>query len=67
VWVISGSLDSTLRRWKLSELVAPAPPVVEEQHYTPAKNTTPGPHKPLGLTEEEERELAELMGDEDGI
>ncbi|KAI9446670.1 WD40 repeat-like protein [Lactarius indigo] len=41
VWVISGSLDGTLRKWKLSE--------------------------PLGLTEEEEKELAELMEDEDGI
>jgi hypothetical protein len=48
------------------ELVGPKPPVIEEQNATPAKNTT-GPDKPLGLTEEEERELAELMGDEDNI
>ena len=48
-------------------LVLPTPPVTEEQYATPAKNPTSGPNEPLGLTEEEERELAELMGDEDGI
>lgn len=44
-------------------LVVPTPPVTEEQNATPAKNTTSGP----SLTEEEEKELAELMGDEDEI
>lgn len=48
-------------------LVSLAPPAIEEQNVTPAKNTTSGPGEPLGLTEEEEKELAELMGDEDGI
>jgi hypothetical protein len=67
VWVISGSLDSTLRKWKLSGLVSLGPPVIKEQNATPAKSTTIGPDEPLGLTEEEEKELAELMGDEDGI
>ncbi|KAI9465991.1 WD40 repeat-like protein [Lactarius psammicola] len=67
VWVISGSLDGTLRKWKLSGLIVPTPPVTEEQNTTPAKNTTNGPREPLGLTEEEEKELAELMEGEDGI
>ena len=48
-------------------LVIPTPPVTGEQHPTPTRNTTSGPRDPLGLTEEEERELAELMEDEDGI
>jgi len=59
VWVISGSLDGTLRKWKLSELVAPAP----SQNATTAKETSQT-EGPIGLTEEEERELAELMGDD---
>lgn len=48
-------------------LVSLAPPAIEEQNATPAGNTTSGPDDPLGLTEEEEKELAELMEDEDGI
>lgn len=48
-------------------LVLPTPPVTEEQNVTLTKNPTSGPDEPLGLTEEEERELAELMGDDDGI
>ncbi len=48
-------------------LVVPTPPVTEEQNATPANNMTSGPRELLGLTEEEEKELAELMEDEDGI
>ncbi|KAI0282189.1 WD40-repeat-containing domain protein [Russula aff. rugulosa BPL654] len=59
VWVVSGSLDGTLRRWKLSELIAPPPP----QNATTVKDTRQT-EKLLNLTEEEERELAELMGDD---
>ncbi|KAF8479204.1 WD40 repeat-like protein [Russula ochroleuca] len=59
VWIISGSLDGTLRRWKLSELVDPALP----QKPTITKDTSQS-EEPLSLTEEEERELAELMGDD---
>ncbi|KAH9001487.1 WD40 repeat-like protein [Lactarius akahatsu] len=67
LWIISGSLDSTLRKWKLSGLVVPTPPVTEEQNDTPVKNATSGPREQLGLTEEEEKELAELMEDEDAV
>ena len=48
-------------------LIVPTPPVTEEQHPTPIRNTTSAPREPLGLTEEEEKELAELMEDGDGI
>jgi len=65
VWVVSGSLDGTLRKWKLSELVVPRTPITEEKKPTAAKNTSQ-PKEPLGgLTEEEEKELAELMGDDE--
>ena len=47
-------------------LVVPTPPVSKEQIPTPT-NTASVPREPLGLTEEEEKELAELMEDEDGI
>jgi len=67
VWIISGSLDSTLRKWKLSGLVVPTPPVTEGQNATPSKNPTSVPNDLPVLTEEEEKELAELMGDEDGV
>lgn len=45
VWVVSGSLDGTLRKWKLSELVAPPP-----QNATTAKDTsqTDGPLGQIG-------------------
>lgn len=80
VWVVSGSLDGTLRKWKLSgadgltplmtlpslslsDLVVPPPPMTEERKDT-VTNDTSQSDEPLGLTEEEERELAELMGDD---
>ncbi|KDQ60628.1 hypothetical protein JAAARDRAFT_31591 [Jaapia argillacea MUCL 33604] len=61
-WIVSASLDGTLRKWRLSEMLTP-------QAKTPAekpKPVTPPPAKSGGfaMTEEEERELAELM-DED--
>ena len=42
------------------ELVTPPPP----QNATPPAKDTSQTEGPLGLTEEEERELAELMGDD---
>jgi len=63
VRVVSGSLDGTLRKWKLSELVVPPPPMAEGSKNTTAKDTSQS-DEPLGLTEEEEKELAELMGDD---
>ncbi|CAL1704299.1 unnamed protein product [Somion occarium] len=62
-WVISTSLDGTIRKWKLTELLQPPPP-------KPIETTALAPVEPVklektsGLTEEEERELAELMEDD---
>ncbi|KAF8350865.1 WD40-repeat-containing domain protein [Amanita rubescens] len=54
-WVITASLDGTLRKWKLSELLDPS---------TLPKPAVVGPVPDRGaITEEEERELAELMDD----
>ncbi|KAG8952623.1 hypothetical protein FRC04_003985 [Tulasnella sp. 424] len=52
-WIVSGSLDGTVRRWRLSELAA-------GKKFSPPEPTTKGTGDSL-LTEEEERELAELM------
>jgi len=65
-WIVSASLDGTIRKWRLSELLAPPLP-------TPAATTPkPEPEKtsgvatsvPYQMSEEEERELAELMGED---
>jgi hypothetical protein len=78
-WIVTTSLDKTIRRWRLagkrtlfgewanallifrSELLKPAPPtlVVKVEEVKAAAPST------SDLTEEEERELAELMGDDD--
>lgn len=81
VWVVSGSLDGTLRKWKLSgadgatptlvagsspilsELVNPPLPATREKESTTTKSSGQT-QEALGLTEEEERELAELMGED---
>ncbi|WVW81894.1 hypothetical protein I302_103893 [Kwoniella bestiolae CBS 10118] len=54
-YVVSGGLDCTLRRWSVQDLLNP--PVLD---YEPEEEK-----EEVGLTEEEERELAELMSDED--
>ncbi|WRT63755.1 uncharacterized protein IL334_000680 [Kwoniella shivajii] len=54
-YVISGGLDSTLRRWGVKDILNP--PVL---NYEPEEVK-----ESSGMTEEEERELAELMSDED--
>ncbi len=79
-WIVSASLDGTLRRWKLdgelddgsvhahrcdidrADLLHPPPPkkAVEEE----AKPASPPPSSTDTLDEDEERELAELMGED---
>lgn len=58
LWILSASLDSTLRRWSLSDVLTPKStleiPDVQRKAATSATK----------LTEEEERELAELMEDD---
>ncbi|KAI0781081.1 WD40 repeat-like protein [Trametes elegans] len=65
-WVVSASLDGTIRRWRLSELLQPPPtPSAEPVGETKPEEATPvaQPDDTLGMTEDEERELAELMGE----
>ncbi|TFK54822.1 WD40 repeat-like protein [Heliocybe sulcata] len=57
-WVISASLDGTLRKWRVSEMIKPTPPPVA------AKSEEATEPKSSGLTEEEERELEELMAED---
>ncbi|KAH9946236.1 WD40 repeat-like protein [Epithele typhae] len=56
-WVVSASLDGTLKRWKLSELLHPPPPKQEEIEAQPVSQMD-------DIDEDEERELAELMGED---
>lgn len=55
-WILSASVDGTLRRWKWPEMLQP----VKETHVIVQEDEAP---QSL-LTEEEERELAELMADD---
>lgn len=57
-WLLSASLDGTLRRWRWPEVLTEAMDkviVVKEVEDAPKESL---------LTEKEERELAELMGDD---
>ncbi|GHJ84326.1 hypothetical protein NliqN6_0728 [Naganishia liquefaciens] len=53
-WVVSASLDGTLRRWSMKDILnPPAIPSDDEKPETPI------------MTEDEERELAELLASDD--
>ncbi|KXN90506.1 hypothetical protein AN958_04178 [Leucoagaricus sp. SymC.cos] len=59
-WIVSTSLDGTIRKWRLVELITPMP-----KEETVKKAPSPFTEsRGFEMTEEEERELAELM-DED--
>lgn len=58
-WIVTTSLDQTIRRWRLADLLNPPPPPAKEEPQEEVKAVNDS-----GLTEEEERELAELL-DED--
>ncbi|PPQ74215.1 hypothetical protein CVT26_004506 [Gymnopilus dilepis] len=60
-WIITTSLDKTIRRWKLTDLLKPPPPPPKSEAKPEAKPTALSQSE---LTEEEERELAELMEDD---
>ncbi|THV07875.1 WD40 repeat-like protein [Dendrothele bispora CBS 962.96] len=62
-WVVSTSLDETVRRWKLSELLTPKPKSVEHQKVSKPPALEVAEQGSSGLTAEEEAELAELMDD----
>lgn len=53
-WIVSASLDGTIRKWRLAELVNPPP-------SSPAKMEDTQIAPKSGLTAEEERELDELL------
>lgn len=57
-WLLSASLDNTLRRWKWPDVLTQ-----EMDKVVVVKETAAAEEESL-LTEEEERELAELMGDD---
>lgn len=63
LWVLSASLDATLRRWRWSEIRERAG---ERLVLVPVEDEPQagGQDKESLLTEEEERELAELMGED---
>ncbi|KZV64463.1 WD40 repeat-like protein [Peniophora sp. CONT] len=68
VWIVSAGLDRTLRRWKLSGMPLISTPdivVPETQSTKTMPPPAPAAKADNELTEEEERELAELMGDDD--
>ncbi|GAA5938198.1 uncharacterized protein JCM15063_000663 [Sporobolomyces koalae] len=58
VWILSASLDGTLKRWKWTEMLE------QQREKLVLVEVKPQEEASL-LTEEEERELAELMGDDD--
>ncbi|GJJ12276.1 hypothetical protein Clacol_006517 [Clathrus columnatus] len=59
LWVLSASLDSTLRRWNINETLKS-----NDNLSTPSQQLPPSFKPENHLTEEEERELAELMDDD---
>jgi len=59
----SNTILVTMPSPSFSDLVVPPPPMNEEKGDI-TTNVTSQPDEPRGLTEEEERELAELMGDD---
>jgi WD40 repeat protein len=63
-WLVSVSIDGTVRRWSLARTEL-AKAKEEAQKGEEAKQVTVEKPKPSMLTEEEERELAELMDDDD--
>ncbi|KAJ6547111.1 WD40-repeat-containing domain protein [Mycena capillaripes] len=59
-WVVSTSLDGTIRKWRLADLLTQSPPPRPEPpkvEPSPAAQTA----SKFEMTEEEERELAELL------
>ncbi|PAV23553.1 WD40 domain containing protein [Pyrrhoderma noxium] len=60
-WIVSASLDQTIRKWRLAELVNPPKEPLKQE----TKEEIPKPVASNQLTAEEEAELAELMSDED--
>jgi len=62
VYIMSASLDGTIRRWKVNDLLTPklAAEMTDSKGNSAARQSVLG-----GLTEEEERELDELLNGDD--
>lgn len=64
VYLMSASLDGTIRRWKVEDLLIPKLPGEKADSEGNAHPVT-SQQAPGGLTEEEERELDELLNGDD--
>ncbi|KAJ8517326.1 hypothetical protein ONZ45_g5496 [Pleurotus djamor] len=62
-WVISASLDGTIRKWQLAELMKPISSVRSESQTPKVQQNVSKDETQFQMSEEEERELAELMGE----
>lgn len=63
-WIISASLDGTIRKWRLTELLKPMSSVNATSGNQEKEVEKPSePENPFQMSEEEERELADLMDD----
>ncbi|TFK42757.1 WD40-repeat-containing domain protein [Crucibulum laeve] len=62
-WIISASLDGTIRKWRLTELLNPPPPAPLVNIVASDKLPAIKEDEQFAMTEEEERELAELLDD----
>ncbi|KAG6909840.1 hypothetical protein DXG01_015113 [Tephrocybe rancida] len=60
-WIISTSLDSTIRKWRLSELLTPPPPLSKVPEVSAPEPAAVSQKDGFEMTEDEERELAELL------
>jgi len=62
-WIISASLDGTIRKWRLQDLLNPSPvaSAAESKHLATPPTSKSKDESNFEMTEEEERELAELL------
>jgi len=65
-WIISARLDGTIRKWRLSELLKPAPidPTITQGPQSVEHILSKPESQNFELTADEERELAELLDSE---
>ncbi|KAJ7756862.1 WD40-repeat-containing domain protein [Mycena maculata] len=63
-WVISTSLDGTIRKWRLAELLTHSPPLPVDVAKVTQAAPAPQAGSTFEITEEEEQELAELLDSE---
>ncbi|KZT11436.1 WD40 repeat-like protein [Laetiporus sulphureus 93-53] len=61
-WIVSASLDGTIRKWRLAELLNP--PAKSEDIAKPVVTAPALKENTYKMSEEEERELAELMAED---